>query len=114
MLSLVLPNDAPLTGDALTKYKASCTVISFQDLNSNLNNYTGQHFKFTGQIVQINQNNGATNIVLAVTPVNGGWSPTDLIYVSYNTKTTFKVGDIINVYGDVSGTYNYISATLVS
>jgi hypothetical protein len=112
ILSLVFTNDAPLTGNALTEYEASCNVISFQELNSNLNNYTGQHFKFTGQIVQINENNGVTDIVLAVTQVNGGWSPTDVIYVTYNTKTTFNIGDVVIVYGDVSGSYNYISVSL--
>jgi hypothetical protein len=112
ILSLVFPNNSPLTGDALTEYEASCNVISYQDLNSNLNNYIGQHFKFTGQIVQINENNGVTDIVLAVTQVNGGWSPTDLIYVTYNAKTTYNIGDVIIVYGDVSGTYNYISISL--
>jgi hypothetical protein len=112
LLSFILPNDTPLTGDALVKYEASCNVISFQDLNSNLNKYNGQHFKFTGQIVQINENYGLTDIVLAVTQVNGGWSPSDLIFVTYNAKTTFNVGDVINVYGEVSGSYNYISASL--
>ena len=37
---------------------------------------------------------------------------TDLIFVTYNAQTTFKKGDIVTVYGDVSGTYNYISASL--
>jgi hypothetical protein len=112
ILSLVFPNDGPLTGDALTEYESSCNVISFQELNSNLNNYNGQHFKFTGQTVQINENNGVTDIVLAVTQVNGGWSPTDLIYITYNAKTAFNIGDVIIVYGDVSGSYNYISVSL--
>ena len=50
--------------------------------------------------------------MLSVTQVNGGWSTSDLIFVSYNTKTTFNIGDIVNVYGDVSGSYNlHISFT---
>jgi hypothetical protein len=112
LLSLVLADNAPLTGDALAKYESSCSVISFQDLNNNLNKYNGHHLKFTGQVVQINENNGVTNMILSVTPVNGGWSSTDLIFVSYNAKTTFNIGDIVNVYGDVSGSYNYISVSL--
>lgn len=111
-LSLVLANNAPLTGDALAKYESSCSVVSFQELNNNLNKYNGQHLKFTGQVVQINENNGVTNMILSVTQVNGGWSSTDLIFVSYNAKTTFNIGDIVNVYGDVSGSYNYISVSL--
>jgi hypothetical protein len=111
-LNLVFPSDAPLTGDALEKYKASCNVISFQELISNVNKYNGQHFKFTGQIDQINVNNGRTEILLAVTQANGVWSSSDLIFVTYNAQTTFKKGDIVTVYGDVSGTYNYVSASL--
>ncbi len=112
ILSIVFPSNTPLTGDALDKYKASCNVISFQELNSNVNKYNGQHLKFTGQIVQINANNGRTEIVLSVTQVNGGWSTSDLIFVTYNAQTTFKNGDIVTVYGDVSGTYNYISVSI--
>jgi hypothetical protein len=112
ILSLVFSNNTPLTGDALTNYEASCNVISFQELNSSLNKYNGQHFKFTGQIVQINENNGMTNIVLAVTHLDGGWAPSDLIFITYNTKTSFNTGDVVVVYGDVSGSYNYISVSL--
>ncbi|WP_048189858.1 hypothetical protein [Methanobacterium sp. SMA-27] len=112
MLGLVFPDDTPLTGADLEKYKVSCTVISLQALNSNVNKYEGQHVNFTGQIVQINQKDGQTNIVMSVTQVNGGWSNTDLIYVTYKSQTNLKRGDIITVYGAVSGTYNYISVTL--
>jgi hypothetical protein len=109
----VLSNDSPLTGDALVKYEASCTVVSFQELNSNFNKYNGQHLKFTGQIVQINNNNGVTDILLSVTPLNdGSWSTSDFIFVTYKESTTFKVDDVVNVYGDVSGTYNFMSASL--
>jgi starvation-inducible outer membrane lipoprotein len=84
-------------------------VVSLQDLNSNMNKYKGQHIKFTGQIVQINENNGRTEIILSVSQVNGGWSDSDLIYVTYNNKTPFKKGDIVTVYGEVSGDYNYFT-----
>jgi hypothetical protein len=112
IIGLVFPDDTPLTGADLEKYKASCTVISLQTLNSNINKYKGQHVNFTGQIVQINQKDGQTNIVMSVTQVNGGWSNTDLIYVTYKSQTNLKRGDIITVYGAVSGTYNYMSVTL--
>jgi hypothetical protein len=112
VFSIVFPSDSPLTGDALEKYKASCSVISFQELNSNVNKYNGQHLKFTGQIVQINENNGRTEILLSVTQSNGDWSTSDLIFVTYRAQTPFKKGDVITVYGDVSGTYNYISVSL--
>ncbi len=112
LLGLVFPADSPLTGDALEKYKASCTVISFQELNNNMNKYNGQHIKFTGQVVQINENNGRTEMLLAVTQLAGVWSSSDLIFVTYRAQTQFKKGDIVTVYGDVSGTYNYFSTSI--
>ncbi len=110
IIGLVFPGDSPLSGEVLDKYKASCTEISFLELNNNPDKYQGQHVKFTGQIVRINENNDHTEIVLAVTPVTGGWSPSDLIYVTYSSQTQFKQGDVLTVYGAVSGTYNYISS----
>ncbi len=101
--------DSPLSGDALVQYKVSCVSVGYQDLSSNISKYNGQHVKFTGQVVSINPINGKTQIVLSVTPVNGGWSTTDLIFITYNAQTQFKSGDIVTVYGDVSGTYNYVS-----
>jgi starvation-inducible outer membrane lipoprotein len=103
-------DDSPLSGAALDKYKASCTEISFLELNNNPSKFQGQHVKFTGQIVRINENNGRTEIVMAVTPITGGWSSSDLIYVTYNSKTQFKQGDVITIYGAVSGTYNYVTS----
>ncbi|MTK63273.1 MAG: hypothetical protein F8N15_01740 [Methanobacterium sp.] len=101
--------DAPLSGNALTQYEASCISVGYQELSTNIGKYKGQHVKFSGQIVSINSNNGKTQIVMSVTPVNGGWSTSDLIFVTYNAQTQFKAGDIVTVYGDVVGTYNYVS-----
>ena len=86
-------------------------MISFQELNSNPNKYNGQHINITGQIVQINEVNGQTNLILAVTPLSTGWSSSDLIYVTYKAQIQYKIGDIVTVYGTVSGTYNYISVS---
>ncbi len=111
LTDLIFPSDSPLKGTDLEKYKESCTVISFQELNNNTNRYKGQHVKFTGQIVQINKNNEITEIVLAVTRFSDGWSSSDLIFVTYRAQTEFKKGDIVTVYGDVAGTYKYFSTT---
>lgn len=108
LFSLVFA-DSPLSGDALTQYKASCISVDYHDLSTNVSNYNGKHVKFTGQVVSINPVNGKTQMVLSVTSVNGGWSTSDLIYVTYNAQTQFKAGDIVTVYGEVSGTYNYVS-----
>ena len=48
---------------------------------------------------------------MAVTPTATGWSSSDLIYVTYNAQTQFKIGNVVTVYGAVSGTYNYISSS---
>jgi len=101
--------DAPLTGNALTQYEASCISVGYQELSTNIGKYNGQHVKFSGKVISINTNNSKTQLVISVTPVNGGWSTSDLIFVNYNAQTQFKVGDIVTVYGDVAGTYNYVS-----
>jgi len=110
IFSLVFAN-SPLTGNDLEQYKASCISIGYQELSGNISKYNGQHVKFTGQVVSANPNKGNTQIVLSVTPVNGGWSTTDLLFVTYNAQTTFKAGDIVTVYGNVDGTYNYVSVS---
>ena len=109
MIFNIVYADAPLTGNALTQYEASCISVGYQELSTNVGKYNGQHVKFTGKVVSINTKNGKTQIVLSVTPVNGGWSTSDLIFVTYNAQTQFTVGNIVTVYGDVAGTYNYVS-----
>ena len=101
--------DAPLTGNDLTQYEASCISVGYQDLSTNIGKYNGQHVKFSGKIISITTNNGKTQLVISVTPVNGGWSTSDLIFVNYNAQTQFNIGDVVTVYGDVAGTYNYVS-----
>lgn len=109
IFSLVFPDDSPLSGSALANYEASCTSIPFQELNSNPNQYNGQHIQISGQILQIYEDNGLTEIGLEVGQSSGGGSPNDVVFVTYKSTTPFKVGDLITVYGNVAGTYNYVS-----
>lgn len=101
--------DAPLTGDALTQYEASCISVGYQELSTNIGKYNGQHVKFSGKVISSNTNNSKTQLVISVTQDNGWWSTSNLIFVNYNAQTHFRVGDIVTVYGDVAGTYNYVS-----
>jgi len=112
ILGLIFPDDTPLTGVDIEKYKASCSVINLNTLKSDLNKYNGRHVNFTGEIVQILEKDGKTTIVMSVTQINNEWSNTDLIYVTYKSSTKFRRGDIITIYGGVSGTFNYMSVTL--
>ncbi len=107
----VFPDNSPLTGSALTNYEASCTSIPFQELNSNPNQYNGQHIQISGQILQIYNDNGVTEIGLEVSQSSGGGSPDDIVFVTYESTTPFKTGDLITVYGSVDGPYNYLSTT---
>jgi len=111
VVGIVFPDDSPLTGTALENYKASCTVLSFQELNGNTNDYMGKHIRMNGQITQIYVNNGVTDIFLEVSASSGGGYPSDIVFVTYKNKTSFKVGDLVTVYGNVAGTYNYFSTT---
>lgn len=109
IIALISPDAQPLTGAELDEYKASCIEISFAELEKNPDKYQGEHVKFTGEIVQILEENGETIIRLAVTKDEFGWSYDDIIYVVYKNETPFVEKNIVTVYGDVYGSYTYTS-----
>lgn len=64
---------------------------------------------FTGQIVQIQQSGNEGIMRLSVTRESYGWSPSDIVYVTYHQPTTAVEGDIISVTGMLTGTVTYTS-----
>ncbi|MBR8646364.1 hypothetical protein KEH51_29255 [[Brevibacterium] frigoritolerans] len=65
--------------------------------------------KYTGQIVQILEGDGSTNIRLAVSKDSYGWSYDDIIYIEYDGTTDFVDEDVVTVYGEIYGDYSYTS-----
>src|SRR5665811_1581017 len=87
-------------------YRAGCKNIEFRALNKNPDSYAGQKFSVRGQVIQILESNNETEIRLNVTPPEYGSYWSDTIYIAYAGKTDALESSIINVYGDVVGTYS--------
>lgn len=97
------------------EYKAMCGEIEFDQLARNPDNYEGQMFKFTGEVVQFMDTGSSYDLRLNVTAVedSDGWVYyEDTIYVSIEVEEgADKIldYDIVTVYGVCSGAYTYES-----
>ncbi|MGQ9474676.1 MAG: HIRAN domain-containing protein [Actinomycetota bacterium] len=89
-------------------YKAQCQPIEFRVLNKNPDAYKGQKYFTMGEVVQIMEGLGGTDIRLNVTKDQWGfWD--DTIYVTYSGTVPAYEKSIIKVWGEVKGSYTYTS-----
>ncbi|PFR28437.1 hypothetical protein COK20_30855, partial [Bacillus cereus] len=65
--------------------------------------------KYTGEIVQIIESGGSTDIRLAVTKRSYGYNTNDIVYVTFDKPTEFVEKDIVTVTGNIEGSYSYTS-----
>ena len=91
------------------KYKKSCKTISYKQLKKNPDKYAGERYKARGQILQIMEGFGQTEMRIAVTKNSWGWNVDDAIYVTYDGTTDFVEEDVVTIYGEVTGSYSYTS-----
>ncbi|WP_226644449.1 hypothetical protein [Mesobacillus subterraneus] len=89
--------------------KANAQTIPYAQLKKNPDRHAGEYVKYTGEIVQIMEGDNITNIRLAVTKDSYGYDINDIIFVEYTGYTEYVDGDIITVYGEISGSYSYTS-----
>ncbi|WP_338452531.1 hypothetical protein R4Z09_12010 [Niallia oryzisoli] len=89
--------------------RSTAKTIDFPHLEKNPDRYAGEYVTYTGEIVQILEGNGTTNIRLSVTKESYGYSYNDLVFVEYAGYTDFVEGDIVTIYGTVYGSYSYES-----
>ena len=94
---------------AKAEKKANAQTIDYARLKKNPDRYAGEYVKYTGEIVQILEGNGMTNIRLSVTKESYGYSFNDIVFIEYVGYTDFIDGDIITIYGEVYGNYTYES-----
>lgn len=88
----------------LDEQKASAKSIDFAHLDKNPDRHIGEYVTYTGEILQIMEGNGVTNIRLAL----DDWG-NDVLFVEYNGYTDFIDGDTVTIYGTVDGSYTYTS-----
>lgn len=87
------------------EYKANCSSdITFKKLEKNSARFYGEKVKFSGEVVQIMESGGETDIRLAISGSYGS-----IIYVTYPDTVDVYEGDYITVWGEVLGDYSYTS-----
>lgn len=94
------------------EYKASCVSVAYDDLARNPNMYLEQSVFFTGQVVQVQENDNNVALRINVTQNEYGvWVNT--IYVDYRRKSPDESRileqDIVTVYGKMNGIKSYKS-----
>ena len=89
--------------------KANAQTIDYAQLKKNPDRYEGEYVKYTGEIVQIMEDNDMTNIRLAVTMNSDGYDISEVIFIEYAGYTDFVDEDIVTIYGEVYGSYSYES-----
>jgi FlaG/FlaF family flagellin (archaellin) len=114
------PNGSTV-GDIAASAPAGCNnptlqqqaqAVNFQQLDKDPASFNGTDAEFTGQVLQIQQSNGQGYIRLAVVPLGDGiWSPSfnDVVWVTYQGNNSAVQGDVINVYGPLTGEQTYTS-----
>lgn len=86
------------------EFKAQCQEISFNKLNKNADKYKGEKLKFSGQIIQIMEDDDGGVMRLATDEYYS-----DVIYVVYLGNIDYVEDDHVTVYGYCDGDYSYTS-----
>ncbi|MGM9957058.1 MAG: hypothetical protein ACI35J_14475 [Peribacillus sp.] len=89
--------------------KANAKPIEYNRLKKNPDKMIGEYTKYTGEVIQIQEEEDFTAIRLAVTKTSYGYDPNDIIMVMYAGTTDYIEDDVITVYGTISGEYSYTS-----
>lgn len=98
------------------EYKAACEKIEFDTLARNPENYSGNLYTFTGEVVQVLDSGSHWELRVNVTPVTYDDGDVayyeDTIYVYYypsEGEDKILEEDIITIYGQCAGEESYVS-----
>lgn len=95
----------------IAEYKAQCKSIAYDSIAREPDKYKNKMVKFTGQVIQV-QDNGS-NINLRVNVTKGQYNIyEDTIWVNYTYSANEKKileNDIVNLWGETKGTISYTS-----
>lgn len=99
--------ETAVTYETPTDLSQYATDISYDDIARTPDDYTGKALCYTGEVVQVVENDGETDLRIAL----GDWYE-DIILCGYDPKITDKrvlEGDTVTVYGIYYGIYTYES-----
>ncbi len=100
---------AKMSDEEIVDLKENAQTIDYPHLKKNPDKYKGEYVKYTGEIVQILESGSRSDIRLAVTKTDYGYDFSDIIYVTYFGTTDFVEGDVVTIYGTITGTHRYKS-----
>lgn len=112
------PTEAPTKSEQQLQdeFIKSCQTIDYKTLSRNPDKFKGQHFKFTGKVIQVYEDKN-TFLRVNVTPeenefADGGYLWSDTILCTVNLpedSDRILEDDIIDIYGTCQGLYTYDS-----
>lgn len=106
-----------ITKEDRSTYIAKCTTINYNSLARNPTQYKGQNFVFTGEVIQVLNDNNNVTLRVNVTPKRYEYlnetyyEDTILVAYKYSSSAESRIleDDIITIYGQSMGTYTYES-----
>ncbi len=90
-------------------YIVGCRSISYKQLKKDPDSYAGTRVKFTGEVLQIMEDESGTTLRLAVTYNGYFWDFNDVILAVYEGRTGIVEENVVTIYGEVVGDYTYKS-----
>jgi hypothetical protein len=90
----------------VVNFKANAKTIPYNQLHKDADAHAGEHVKFYGQIMQIQEEGNSGIMLLSVTDEGYGlW--TDNVWVNYTGRVKGAEDDMLTVYGTVVGSKSY-------
>jgi len=103
-------DNSTASGCSNPNLKQQAQTVDYKQLEKDPTSFDGTVAEFTGQIIQIQQSGNQGVIRLAVDQIFGGvWNPSDVVYVTYQGNTDAVQGDVVNIYGPITGAETYTS-----
>ncbi len=98
-----------------TTYISKCSTINYTSLARNPEQYKGNNYTFTGEVIQVMNDKNEVTLRVNVTPKKYTYSnetyyeDTILVYYKYSSSAESRIleNDIITIYGQSLGTYTY-------
>ena len=103
--------EAPTTTTAMSKeqYMEQCKSYDYKEIARNPEAHNGEFAKFTGEVIQVMEENGAYTLMVNITKGEYDiWTDTILVYYLGSAENNrILEDDIIDMYGQLAGMYTY-------
>lgn len=93
------------TTESEQAFKDSCEKASYKVISKNPDGHVGERYTFTGQILQIQEDESGTFMLLEITKDKYGWN--DLVMAAWLGTADIYEDDVVTVWGECSGKFEY-------